>query len=67
MEQTPAGWYADPWNGRKIRYWNGAEWTLYTGKAPVADSAAGTRWTAAALVLVAAGFVAILVQPFVLR
>lgn len=69
MEQTPPGWYSDPWNGRRLRYWNGAEWTLFTGKAPAVagHGGASVRWTAAALALVATAFVALLVQPFVLR
>lgn len=26
----PAGWYDDPWDGRRRRYWDGAAWTGYT-------------------------------------
>jgi hypothetical protein len=26
-----AGWYADPWGKAPQRYWEGAEWTGYTG------------------------------------
>lgn len=27
---TPAGWYADPWDERQQRYWDGNEWTGHT-------------------------------------
>jgi membrane protease YdiL (CAAX protease family) len=26
----PAGWYADPWTGADVRYWDGRSWTGYT-------------------------------------
>lgn len=67
MYKTPAGWYADPWSGRKIRYWNGQEWTPRTDKTSVARAGHEARWAAAALLLVATAFVALVVQPLVLR
>ncbi len=25
--QTPAGWYPDPWKSQRVRYWDGGKWT----------------------------------------
>ena len=30
MNQTPAGWYADPNNSQVQRYWDGSQWTDHT-------------------------------------
>ena len=27
---TPAGWHADPWRQRPLRWWDGRQWTGYT-------------------------------------
>jgi Protein of unknown function (DUF2510) len=27
MQAIPAGWYVDPWDGRQLRWWDGAQWT----------------------------------------
>ena len=27
---TPEGWYADPWDPRQLRYWDGTTWTKQT-------------------------------------
>ena len=34
----PPGWYDDPWDGRRIRWWDGREWTGYAALRPVAAS-----------------------------
>ena len=31
----PPGWYDDPWDGRRIRWWDGREWTGYAALRPV--------------------------------
>jgi hypothetical protein len=37
-DQSPAGWYADPYKVAKIRYWSGAAWTGHTSGDLVAPS-----------------------------
>ncbi len=27
---TPAGWHPDPWGQKRLRYWDGAQWTGHT-------------------------------------
>ena len=27
QNSTPAGWYPDPWNPQRLRYWNGRNWS----------------------------------------
>jgi hypothetical protein len=27
---APAGWHADPWGQKRLRYWDGAQWTGHT-------------------------------------
>ncbi|MFZ4515023.1 MAG: DUF4328 domain-containing protein [Acidimicrobiia bacterium] len=46
MQQTPAGWYPDPWGGAPLRYWDGAAWTSYTagGASPVATASADSMF-----------------------
>lgn len=39
---APAGWYPDPHDPRRLRWWSGSEWTAYTHP-PVAAPAAQTR------------------------
>ncbi|MFZ4515022.1 MAG: DUF4328 domain-containing protein [Acidimicrobiia bacterium] len=40
MQQTPAGWYPDPWNTAPLRYWDGTTWTGNTSGTP-ADNTLG--------------------------
>jgi hypothetical protein len=27
---APAGWHADPWGQKRLRYWDGTQWTGHT-------------------------------------
>ena len=27
---APAGWHPDPWAQKRLRYWDGAQWTGHT-------------------------------------
>ena len=36
--ETQAGWYPDPWDHRKQRYWDGRTWTAHTAGRPHASS-----------------------------
>jgi hypothetical protein len=27
---APAGWHADPWRQKRLRYWDGTQWTGHT-------------------------------------
>jgi len=49
MNNQPVGWYPDPWDDQKIRYWDCGRWSDYTRprnpkrrfwRAPVVISAA---------------------------
>jgi hypothetical protein len=39
MNATPAGWYADPEDGRRWRWWDGAHWTEHTSVPAAAPDA----------------------------
>jgi hypothetical protein len=36
---TPAGWYQDPHDGSRLRWWDGAQWTVNTHEAPKGQAA----------------------------
>lgn len=53
---TPAGWYTDPGNPNRQRYWNGAAWTEHVGPearsigaTPETDGMMGGAWAMAIL------------------
>jgi len=39
---TPAGWYADPTDPARTRWWDGAQWTEHTAPLPSASTPAST-------------------------
>lgn len=63
-QQTQAGWYTDPGDANRLRYWDGTAWTEHvrtTAEVPESSSAGSPRrsvhwlpWALAALVLVVA-------------
>ncbi|SIR48989.1 DUF2510 domain-containing protein [Microbacterium sp. RURRCA19A] len=44
---TPEGWYADPWDPRQLRYWDGTTWTGHVHPTTVGGSTAGSSTQAA--------------------
>jgi hypothetical protein len=36
------GWYADPWDTMRIRWWDGEEWTGYAASSATAPTGDGT-------------------------
>jgi hypothetical protein len=44
---TPAGWYADPTDPTRTRWWDGAQWTEHTAPLPPATEAPATEAPAA--------------------
>ncbi|MFB2581828.1 transglutaminase domain-containing protein [Herbiconiux sp. P15] len=58
-ESTNAGWYPDPWDGRRQRYWDGSQWTEHIH--PAAEQSAPPKKRRRGLVIgLVSGGVAVL-------
>src|SRR6187455_887385 len=48
---SPPGWYADPFDRERMRYWDGTTWGPYRSAAPSADAPASVQSSASTRVL----------------